>query len=320
MELSYCVVNTNAREHLLRCLGAIERTRPAGIDLEVVVLDNASADGSAAAIRYRPGVRLIARDRRAGIAENYTILLREAHGELCLLLNEDTELAAGAAEALVAALRERPDAAVAGAQLIGPGGEPVSCAWKLPSAGTALVQALGLHRRAVVQSGRGDEPREVGWVQSAAMLVRREAAATVRYLDPGFFLYSEEVDFQKRLHDAGWKVLHVPGARAVHHQQLHNDGSAGSRRIVEFHRGRDAYMRKHHSAPVVIACRLLWAWWYLVRAALALVQRGQGALAYLRHARLALRPRSGGEGMAEAAEAYNRRLATEAAVAARAAR
>ena len=320
MELSYCVVNTNAREHLLRCLASIERTHPSSIDHEVLVLDNASVDGSVDAAGRMPGVRVIARERRAGVAENYTILLREARGELCLLLNEDTELAIGAAERLVAALRARPDAAVAGVQLTDAGGTPVSCAWRLPSVGTAVVQAAGLHRRLVVESGRGPEPREVGWVQSAAMLVRRDAAAAVRYLDPSFFLYSEEVDFQRRLQDAGWTVLHVPAARAVHHQQLHNDRSAGSRRIVEFHRGRDAYMRKHHSRPAVLACRALWAWWYLVRAPATVLRRGQGARAYLRHARLALRPRSGGEGMAEAAEAYNRRLSSQQAVAARAGR
>jgi GT2 family glycosyltransferase len=316
MELSYCVVNTNAREHLLRCLAAIERTHSRGATYEVIVLDNASADDSLEALSRRPHVRLIARDRRAGLAENYTILLREACGELCLLLNEDTELADGAAEALIAALRERPDAAVAGAQLTGPGGEVVACAWKLPSPGMALVQALGLHRRLVVQSGRDGATREVGWVQSAAMLVRREAAGEVRYLDPSFFLYSEEVDFQRRLNDAGWKSLHVPAARAVHHQQLHNDRSAGSRRIVEFHRGRDAYMRKHHSRPAVLACRALWAWWYLIRVPGTIVRRGQGVRAYLRHARLALLPRSGGEGMAEAAEANNRRLTSQAAASA----
>jgi len=320
VELSYCVVNTSARAHLLRCLEAIERTHPRALEHEVVVLDNASGDGSVDAVRRRPRIRLIARDRRAGLAENYTILLREARGGFCLLLNEDTELADGAPATLLAALRECPDAAVAGPQLMGPAGDLVPCAWRLPSPAAALAQAIGLHRRRVVESGRGPNPVEVGWVQSAAMLVRRDAAAAVRYLDPSFFLYSEEVDFQKRLHDAGWKVIHVPAARALHHQQLRNDRSAGARRIVEFHRGRDAYMRKHHALPAVLACRALWAWWYVMRAPVSLFRPGQGARAYLRHARLALRPQSGGEGMAEAAEAYNRRLASAQALAARAGR
>ena len=87
--------------------------------------------------------------------------------------------------------------------------------------------------------------REVGWVQSSAMLVRREAAEQVGWLDPDFFVYSDETDFCKRLRDAGWRILFVPAARAVHHDQLATDREAMPRRIVEFHRNRDLYFRKH---------------------------------------------------------------------------
>jgi GT2 family glycosyltransferase len=191
----------------------------------------------------------------------------------------------------------------------------VPCAWRLPSVATALAQALFLHRRLVTESGRGEATAEVGWVQSAAMLVRREAAVEVGFYDPDFFVYSEEVDFQKRLRDAGWRVLHVPAARAIHHEQLATDRAGSSRRIVQFHRGRDMYMRKHHSRAAVLLCRLLWAWSYLPRALAASLIRGQSPRLYLLHARQALRPRSGAEGMAEAAEAYNRRLASERALA-----
>jgi GT2 family glycosyltransferase len=91
--LSYCVVNTNDRELLLACLDAIERDRPAGIDSEVLVLDNVSEDGSAAAVRARDGdARLIELERRTGKGANDSRLLQEARGEYCLLLNEDTEL------------------------------------------------------------------------------------------------------------------------------------------------------------------------------------------------------------------------------------
>ena len=106
----------------------------------------------------------------------------------------------------------------------------------------------------VTQSGRGPEVRPVGWVQSSAMLVRRSAAEEVGYLDPAFFVYSDETDFCKRLHDAGWEILHVPEALAVHHEQLTFDRSAGAPRVVEFHRNRDLYMRKHHGAGAALSC------------------------------------------------------------------
>jgi GT2 family glycosyltransferase len=139
--------------------------------------------------------------------------------------------------------------------------------------------------------------------------VRREAAAQVGYLDPDFFVYSEEVDFQKRLHDAGWRVLHVPAARAIHHEQLASDRSAGARRVVQFHRGRAMYMRKHHSRPVAMTARVLWAWSYVPRAIAAVFMPGHDPRWYWLHARRALRP-SRGEGMREAAEAYNAQLAS----------
>jgi N-acetylglucosaminyl-diphospho-decaprenol L-rhamnosyltransferase len=318
VRLSYCIVNTNGRKDLLTCLRAIHVIHPPEIDHEVLVLDNRSDDGSADAVRswmasaddFGSTVRLIERDRRAGKSENDSLLLREAHGELCLLLNEDSELRPGAVEALIDALDAEPRAAAAGAQLLDAEGKPLGCAWRLPGIGTSIAQALFLHRLFVTQSN-GSETREVGWVQSSAMLVRRRAAEEVSYLDPVFFVYSDETDFCKRLRDYGWTILFVPSALAIHHEQLATDRTAGTRRVVEYHRGRDAYMRKHHGPVAAAIARVLGAWSYLPRALAALVLPGHSARWYLLHARCALRP-SQGEGMREAAEAYNRRLTTPA--------
>lgn len=306
MLLSYCVVNTNGRELLLACLDAIERTAAAGVECEVLVLDNASDDGSAAAVeRLGRGIRLIALERRVGKAANDSALLREARGRHCLLLNEDSELLDGAPQALVEALEADPHAAVAAAQLLSPEGEPQPCAWRLPGVASALAGAVFLHRLLTVQS-RGARTRAVGWAQSSAMLVRREAAEEVGYLDPEFFVYSDETDFCRRLRDAGWRILYVPAARAVHRERLATDGEAASRRIVEFHRGRDRYLRKHHSRAGAAAVRALTAWAYALRALAALLLPGRDPRRYWLHARRALRP-SRGEGIREAAEAYNRR-------------
>lgn len=291
--LSYCVVNTNGREHLLACLEAIERTHPAGIEREILVLDNASTDGSAEAVRASGGeIRLIALERRAGKAENDSTLMREAAGRYCLLLNEDSELRPGAAEALVAALDADPRAGAAGAQLLDSAGEPVPCAWRFPGVGTALAGALFLHRLLTVQS-KGDVTRRVDWAQSSALLVRREAAAEVGYLDPAFFVYYDECDLCKRLADAGRHTLFVPAAEAVHHDQLSTDLAAGLPRIVEFHRNRDLYMRKHHGRAAALTVRVLTAWSYFLRALAATVLPGQPARVYRAHAWQALWPQRG---------------------------
>jgi len=306
IDLSYCVVNTNGRDYLVAGLDAIERTHPPGVTREVLVLDNASDDGSAAAVQEsRHDARVIALDERRGKADNDSRLLREARGRYCLLLNEDSELCEGATAALLGALEADPRAGAAGAQLLSSEGESKPCAWRLPGIATALAGALLLHRLLTVQSG-GRHTRTVGWAQSSAMLVRSEAAAAVGYLDPEFFVYSDETDFCKRLRDRGWEVLYVPSARAIHHDQLTTDLGRARRRIVEFHRGRDRYLRKHASAPERIAVRLLGAWFYLVLALAAVLARRHDACRYLLHARQELMPWRG-EGIREAAEEYNRR-------------
>jgi GT2 family glycosyltransferase len=291
--LSYCVVNTNGREYLFACLAAIERTHPDGVEREIIVLDNASEDGSAEAVRELEGdIRLIALDRRTGKAENDSTLMREATGEYCLLLNEDSELRPGAAAALLEALDAEPKAAAATAQLLDSDGRPVPSAWRFPGVGTAAIGAVFLHRRFTVQSV-GSETRRVDWAQSSALMVRREAAAAVDFMDPAFFVYYDECDFAKRLADAGWHSLYVPAAEAVHHDQLSTNLAKGLPRIVEFHRNRDLYMRKHHGPAAALAVRLLTAWSYALRALAATALPNRPAKIFWAHARQALFPNRG---------------------------
>jgi N-acetylglucosaminyl-diphospho-decaprenol L-rhamnosyltransferase len=313
--LSYCVVNTNGREYLLACLAAIAHTHPAGVEAEVLVLDNASDDGSPDAVRaLGPSldadaalpIRLIELPYRTGKAENDSTLMREAGGRYCLLLNEDSELRPGAVTALLAALDSDPRAAAAGPQLLDSSGQPVPSAWRFPGVGTALAGALFLHRRLTVQS-KGGAVRPVDWAQSSALLVRREAAAEIDYMDRDFFVYYDECDFAKRLAEAGWHSLFVPAAQAFHHDQLSTDLAKGLPRIVEFHRNRDLYMRKHHSRAAAATVRWLTGWSYLARAATAPFPRGRGARRYLLHARQAVAP-GRGEGVREAAAKYNRAI------------
>ena len=291
--LSYCVVNTNGREYLLACLAAIERAHPEGVEREILVLDNASEDGSAEAARALGGeIRLIALERRTGKAENDSTLMREAEGRYCLLLNEDSELRPGAVEALLEVMEREPKAAAATPQLLDSDGRPVPCAWRFPGVGTALAGALFLHRWLTVES-KGREVRRVDWAQSSALMVRREAAAAVDYMDPEFFVYFDECDFAKRLREAGWHSLYVPGAEAVHHDQLSTDLAKGLPRIVEFHRNRDLYMRKHHGRAAALAVRALTAWSYAARALAASLLPNQPAPVYWAHARQALFPSRG---------------------------
>jgi N-acetylglucosaminyl-diphospho-decaprenol L-rhamnosyltransferase len=302
--MSVCIVSTDGRDDLLRCLDSVFRNPPAGA-FEVLVIDNASNDGTADAVRERFGERvgLTALRSRRGKAENDSALMSGARGRFCLLLNEDSELTAGAADALRYALERHPRAAAAGARLLSPAGAAQPSAWRFPGVTTALAGAAFVHRRANVQSG-GEREREVDWVQSAGMLVRRAAFEQVGPLDPAFFVYSDEVDWQKRAHDAGWSVLHVPAAAIMHREQLSAD-TGSRRRIVEFARNRDAYVRKHHGRGAAFAVRALTAWAYALRALAALVLPGHSARRYAWHAYHSLFP-SHGKGLREAAADLNR--------------
>ena len=151
---------------------------------------------------------------------------------------------------------------------------------------------------------RGTKIREVDWAQSAALLVRAEAARAIGYFDPAFFVYSDEVDFCKRLREQGWPTLYVPAAVAVHHEQL-STGAVPERRIVELSRNRDRYMRKHHTRPAAWAVRLLTAFTYAVRSLVAIALPDHDPRRYWRHVTATLRP-ARGEGLREAASEHNR--------------
>jgi N-acetylglucosaminyl-diphospho-decaprenol L-rhamnosyltransferase len=304
IEISYCVVNTEQRALLERCLDAIaceQATLPFGT--EVLVLDNASGDGSVGMARAHPvTTELIRREQRRGKAENDSTLMQRARGRCCLLLNEDSELLPGATAALHEALMSREDIGAVGAKLLRPDGRQQPSAWRFPTPATALYGALLLHRWLTVQS-KGEDAIEVDWAQSAALLVRRDAASRIGWMDPAFFVYSDEVDFCKRLRDAGWAVLYAPQAEAIHHEQL-STGSVPTRRIVELSRNRDRYMRKHHSRLSAMLVRWLTAWTYALRATAACLLPGHDPARYWQHVGATLHP-DRGEGLREAAADWN---------------
>jgi len=298
-DLSVSIVNTNSRELLLACLETLR-----GKDAEILVLDNASEDGSADAVRERfPGVRVLAQDFRAGFGANHNTVIRATEGRYVYVLNEDTTAADWAFDRIVAYLDAHPRVAALGPRLTYPDGRLQDSAWRFPTPFVSTLALLTVGKLGVKQS-HGDAPHAVDWVMGAALVLRREALDEVGLFDEEFFLYSEEVDLQFRLRQAGWDVHYFPSATVVHHESQFS-ADIPERRINEMWRSRHRYWRKHHSGAGARVAALATGGQYALRAAAAPIAR-RNPRRMLLHARDSVGV--SGPGLRELADEWNGRV------------
>ena len=303
-DVSVSLVNTNSRELLLACL----ETLPAqDANVEIVVLDNASEDGSAAAVRERfPDVRVIEQRHRAGFGANHNTVIRATTGRYVYVLNEDTTADDWSFERITEYLDAHPQVAALGPRLVYPDGRLQDSAWRFP---TPLVSTMGLATlgQLGVKQSKGASVRPVDWVMGAALVLRREALDQVGLFDEDFFLYSEEVDLQARLRQAGWETHYFPELTVVHHESQFSAGIP-ERRINEMWRSRHRYWRKHHSRMGARVAALATGSQYAARALLSpAARRDPGIEARMRlHARDAWRVE--GPGLRELADEWNGRV------------
>jgi GT2 family glycosyltransferase len=296
-DVSVSLVNTNSRELLLACLDSL-----AGSGVEIVVLDNASEDGSAAAVHdHFPEVRVIEQRHRAGFGANHNTVIRATTGRYVFVLNEDTTSEDWGFERMVAHLDANPRVAALAPRLVYPDGRSQSSAWRFPSPATAALGLLTLGRIGILQSG-GSVTRDVDWAMAAALMLRREALDEVGPFDEEFFIYSEETDLARRLREAGWRTQYFPQVTVVHHESQFSVGIP-ERRINEMWRGRHRYWRKHHSTVGAGVAAFFTGAQYGARALLGARNRDFAGRMRL-HARDAWRVR--GPGLRELAEEWNR--------------
>ncbi len=226
-ELSVIIVNWNARDFLAACLDSVLAEARA-LPLEIWVVDNASSDGSAALVRERyPDVKLIANEDNAGFAAANNQGLARARGRYAILLNPDTVVKPGALARMVQFLAEHPRVGVVGPKLVLPRGQiQGGAAGYEPSLWTVfnysfffynvappLFRGLWLARRQYVQG----DAIPVDWVSGAALMVRMEAVHLAGPLDEHYFMYAEDVDWCRRLREAGWQVFCLPDVSVVHY-------------------------------------------------------------------------------------------------------
>jgi GT2 family glycosyltransferase len=255
------VVSYNTREMTLGCLRSVfEQAR--ATPFELIVVDNASGDGSADAIeREFPRVRLIRSAENLGFAKANNLAAKEATGGLLLLLNPDTVVLDQAIDRLIAFAAERPEAGIWGGRTLFPDGSlnPTSC-WRFMSLWSLFAQAVGLTalwRDSEVFNPEGyggwrrDSVREVELVTGCLLLIRRDLWGKLGGFDESFFMYGEEADLCYRARTMGIRPMMTPNAAIIHY-----DGASDrvfSAKVTKLLSGKVLFMKKHWPLPKRVA-------------------------------------------------------------------
>lgn len=265
VDLSVVIVSWNVAGLLHDCLHAILAPaadldqsgilRLGGYVVEVYVVDNASSDDSQEMVREAfPQVRLIANPTNLGFTKANNVALKSCRGRYLLLLNPDTCVVDDALVRMLDYMEAHPDVGVLGPQLRYGGGSLQSSRRRFPTLATAFFESTLLHQwfpdnrwaRAYQMADTPDDlVQDVDWVVGACMLVRAEAVGDVGLLDERFFMYSEELDWCRRIVEAGWRVVYYPKAVVVHYEGRSTDQVVASRH-VNFERSKILYFDKHH--------------------------------------------------------------------------
>jgi len=268
--VSAVIVSFNTCPELLRCLGSLRGVR---LPIEIVVVDNGSADDSVERVRREhQEVRVLENRENLGFAAANNRGIAQATSPAVLILNSDAEVRPGAVEAMVEILDARPEVGVVGPRTLNPDGTAQL------SFGPSLTPIAEWLQRRRVRAVARRRPRALrrldhecqhelqpSWVSGSCMLARREALSAVGGFDEGFFLYEEDVDLCLRIRQAGWRVLYTPRAEVIHH--LGRSAAREPWRVrLEYHKSHLRYYAKHNGARqlallrVVLAVRSLRGW------------------------------------------------------------
>jgi GT2 family glycosyltransferase len=309
IDVVVAIVHASQRELTLDCLESLEQDSGRRCSVEIVVLDNAAADGLVDSVRLRfPDVRVIEQEQRAGFGANQNTIIRATDSRYVFVLNPDTRVSRGTMDALVAHLDAHQQAAVAGPLMRGFDGAQQGSAWRLISIPVQLVWALTIGRFGAVVS-RGSRPKPVGAVSASAMMVRRGALEAAGFFDESYFMFSEEADLARRLGRLGFERHYVPGVEVLHQGQS-STRDVPERQVNETWRSMDLYLERYHSRSAARILRWLTGLGYALAVLPAAGRRAikgdavTNPLVYRLHARNAFRGVRD-PGLRELAEAWN---------------
>ncbi len=306
IDLSIIIVNWNVRDLLRDCLRSLlapmQRVADArvcalnGRTTEVLVVDNASVDGSAEMVRDEFScVHLTASATNLGYVGGNNLALQSARGRYLLLLNPDTLLVGTALATMMDYMDAHPEVGLLGPLLRNDDGSVQSSRRRFPHLWQALWESTLLERwfprNPWARAYRLDDvpvggPQTVDWVTGACMMVRAEAAAQVGPLDPRIFMYSEELDWCRRMAAAGWQVAFLPQAEVIHYEGR-SSGQVAAARQIYFDSSKVYYFRKHHGALQAEVLRVLLLAGHAVQLAVEGVKLALGHRPALRRERIA---------------------------------
>jgi len=265
-DLTVVIVNWNTVDLLDECLQSVADHAPRGLETEVVLVDNASRDGSVEYLASEwPSVRVIANDENVGFCRANNQAIRATDSPLILLINTDARLTPGCADAMLGHLERDERAAVVGPRLVYGDGSfqrwTAGQSFSLRSCGSFLLGIDRMSARHPSLAGMylahdTDEPFRPGWVSSAVMLLRRQALDEIGLLDESIFVYMDDVDLCQRATDAGWHVWYAADATAVHFMgasTLRETGQASP----EAMRALNRWYERQHGPRAARAVRLL---------------------------------------------------------------
>ena len=276
--MSVVIVSWNVHDLLAQALSSLYRHAEHLDPLEVIVVDNASQDGSAEMVaREFPEVHLIANRDNRGFTGGNNQGLTAASGDYVLLLNSDAEVRPGALQALVSYLDEHPDTGMVGPHLLNADGSTQSSRRRFPTLPVLFLESTWLQgllpRSALARYYAQDLPdtreQDVDWITGAAMLVRREAVDQVGMFDEGYFMYSEELDWCRRFREAGWRIAYTPRSEIIHYGGKSSEQVTAARHIY-FQSSKVRYTRKVHGVLTAEVLRL----WLLVQYLAQIVLEG----------------------------------------------
>jgi GT2 family glycosyltransferase len=251
MDLSIVIVSFNARADLERCLESLRAAPPAHTH-EIIVVDNASADGSAEAARRWADVRVVESGGNVGFARGTNIGIRASSGVNVLLLNSDTIVPPDAIDRLLGELDREQDVAIVGPRLVGADGRAEL------SFGRMVGPLNELRQKTATGIEEATRKRQYpDWVSGACLLVRRQDADAAGLLDERYFMYLEDVDFCAAVRARGRRVLFVPSVEIVHVRGQSGRAAPAATNLA-YRRSQLAFYAKHHPAWVPLLRLYLW--------------------------------------------------------------